>query len=94
MKSENLLVSSKSSPRSIAGAIAYSIMESDNVIIKVVGAGALNQAVKAIIIARGYVAPTGYNLSCVPSFCDVETEDGTKTGITLVVHKSLVWKMN
>ena len=50
-----------------------------------IGAGALNQAVKAIAIARGYVAPSGYNLGCIPAFCDVEVDGEQRTGIKLIV---------
>jgi stage V sporulation protein S len=65
---EVLKVSSKSNPNSVAGALAGVIREQGAVEIQTVGAGALNQAVKAIAIARGFVAPSGVELWCVPSF--------------------------
>ena len=59
---EILKVSSKSNPNSIAGALANVLRESDSVEIQAVGAGALNQAIKGIIIARGFVAPSSKNI--------------------------------
>ena len=56
---ETLKVSSKSNPSSVAGALANVFREKDSVEVQAVGAGALNQAIKAIAIARGFVAPTG-----------------------------------
>ena len=67
-----LKVSTKSNPNSVAGCIAGLIREKGNATIQVIGAGALNQAMKAICIARGFVAPIGVNLVCIPSFADVE----------------------
>ena len=64
---EVLKVSSKSNPNSVAGAMAGVVRQSGAVEVQVVGAGALNQAVKAIAIARGYVAPSGVDLICVPA---------------------------
>ena len=65
---EVLKVSAKSVPNSVAGAIAGVIRESGSVEVQAVGAGATNQAVKAIAIARGYLAPAGMDLVCVPTF--------------------------
>ena len=62
---EVLKVSSKSKPNSVAGALANAFREKQTVEIQAVGAGSLNQAIKAIAIARGYVAPTGKDLICV-----------------------------
>lgn len=63
-----LKVSAKSSPNSIAGALASFIKEKGAVEIQAIGAGALNQAVKAVAIARGFVAPSGIELICIPAF--------------------------
>lgn len=49
-------------------------------------AGALNQAVKAVAIARGFVAPAGVDLVCIPAFADVEVEGEGRTGIKLIVE--------
>ncbi|WP_047154152.1 stage V sporulation protein S [Aneurinibacillus tyrosinisolvens] len=78
-------VSSKSNPNSVAGAIAGTLRESGNVEIQVIGAGALNQAVKAIAIARGFVAPTGVDLVFVPAFADVLINDEKRTAIKLIL---------
>ena len=51
-----------------------------------IGAGALNQAVKAIAIARGFVAPSGVDLVCIPAFAEVEVEGEDRTGIKLIVE--------
>lgn len=64
---EVLKVSSKSKPNSVAGALANAFREKQTVEIQAVGAGSLNQAIKAIAIARGYVAPTGKDLICIPA---------------------------
>lgn len=85
-----LKVSSKSNPNSVAGAIAGMIKEYGKVELQAIGAGALNQAIKAIAIARGYVAPGGINLICIPAFADVEVEGDDKTGIKLIVRNEKV----
>ena len=69
---EVLKVSTKSNPNSVAGALAAIIKEKNIVEIQAVGAGAINQAVKAIAIARGFVAPSGRDIVCVPAFTDIE----------------------
>lgn len=84
-----LKVSSKSSPVSIAGALAK-VMETNEVgELHAIGAGAVNQAVKAVAIARGYVAPTGYNLYCVPGFDTVTIDDSERSSIIIYVKKSI-----
>ena len=62
---ETLKVSTKSNPNSVAGALANVFREKGTVEIQAIGAGALNQAIKAIAIARGFVAPSGKNLACI-----------------------------
>jgi len=80
-------VSSKSVSSKVAGSIANSFREgSKNVEIQTVGAGAVNQAIKAISIARGYVAPIGLNLVCTPAFYDIVIDGKEKTAIKLVVE--------
>lgn len=81
-----LKVSAKSRPMSVAGAIANTLRDEHRVEIQAVGAGALNQAIKAIAIARGYVAPTGKDLICVPAFSDVTIEGEERTAIKLYVE--------
>lgn len=80
-----LKVSSKSNPNSVAGAIAGSIRERGTTEIQAIGAGALNQAIKAIAIARGYVAPSGINLVFVPAFTDVVINEENRTAIKLEI---------
>ena len=76
---EVLKVSAKSVPNSVAGAIAGVIRESGSVEVQAVGAGATNQAVKAIAIARGYLAPAGMDLVCVPTFGNIVINDEERT---------------
>ncbi|MDQ3814769.1 MAG: stage V sporulation protein S [Armatimonadota bacterium] len=83
---ETLRVSAKSKPNTVAGAIAGIIREQGCVELQTVGAGALNQAVKAIAIARGFLAPSGVELVCVPSFSDIEIDGQERTAIRLLVH--------
>lgn len=80
-----LKVSSKSNPVSIAGALTVYIKEGD-VELNCIGAGALNQAVKSIAIARGYVAPLGKDLICIPAFMDVVIDEEERTAIKLIVQ--------
>ncbi len=81
-----LKVSSTSKPNSVAGAIAGIIRDVGIVQIQVIGAGALNQAVKGIAIARGFIAPTGHELVCIPFFRDIEVNGETKTAIVLKIE--------
>ncbi len=83
---EILKVSSKSNPNSIAGALANIFRDVENVEIQAVGAGALNQAIKGIIIARGFVAPSGKNLYCIPSFSSTIIDGDEKTAIRLIIE--------
>ena len=69
---EILKVSAKSNPNSVAGALAGVLREKGGAEIQAIGAGALNQAIKSIAIARGFVAPGGIDLVCVPAFTDIE----------------------
>ncbi|HEY4662314.1 MAG TPA: stage V sporulation protein S [Candidatus Humimicrobiaceae bacterium] len=81
-----LKVSSKSKPNSVAGAIAGIIRSETRVQIQTIGAGALNQAVKGIAIARGFIAPTGQELICIPYFRDIEVNGEIKTAIVLTIE--------
>lgn len=83
---ETLKVSSKSNPNKVAGAIANVIRERNSVEVQAVGAGALNQAIKAIAIARGFVAPSGMNLICIPAFSDISIEGEEKTALKLIIE--------
>jgi stage V sporulation protein S len=83
---EVLKVSSKSNPNSVAGALAGVLRQSGAVEVQVVGAGALNQAIKAIAIARGFVAPSNIDLVCIPTFADIEIDGQSRTAIRLAVE--------
>jgi stage V sporulation protein S len=81
-----LKVGSHSDPNKVAGALAGTIRESRRAEIQTIGAGALNQAIKAIAIARGYLAPAGVDIWCYPAFVDIEIEGAERTGIKLFVE--------
>ncbi|MBR4949967.1 MAG: stage V sporulation protein S [Clostridia bacterium] len=83
---EILRVSSKSNPNSVAGALAGVIRESGSAEIQAIGAGAINQAVKAVAIARGFLTTSGIDLICVPSFTDIKIQDEERTAIRLIVE--------
>lgn len=80
-----LKVSSKSSPNSIAGALAGVVREKGSAELQAVGAGAINQAIKATAIARGFMAPSGVDLVCVPAFTDIQINGEEKTAMKLIV---------
>ena len=87
-------VSSKSISQKVAGSIANSFREgSKQVEIQTVGAGAVNQAIKAIAIARGFVAPSGKNLVCIPAFQDIDIEAIFKP-ITIKTFNPKICKIN
>ncbi len=83
---EILKVSSKSNPNSVAGALANAFRERDSIEIQTIGAGAVNQAIKAIAIARGFIAPSGKNIVCIPAFTDIVIDGEEKTAIKLIVE--------
>ena len=80
-----LKVSTKSNPNSVAGALAGTIREKGKAELQTIGAGALNQAVKAVAIARGFVAPAGINLVCIPAFVNIQINGEERTAIKLLV---------
>ncbi|HEV2121531.1 MAG TPA: stage V sporulation protein S [Chloroflexota bacterium] len=79
-------VSTSSRPTAVAGAIAGMVRERGRAEIQAIGAGALNQAIKAVAIARGYLAPSGVDLVCIPGFVDVQVDAEERTAIRLVVE--------
>ncbi|HBV87990.1 stage V sporulation protein S [Desulfosporosinus sp.] len=83
---EVLKVSAKSSPNAVAGALAGVLREKGGAELQAIGAGALNQAVKAVAIARGFVAPSGVDLVCIPAFTDVMIEGEERTAIKLIIQ--------
>ena len=83
---EVLKVSATSKPVAVAGAIAGVIRTAGRVEVQAIGAGAINQAIKAIAISRGYVAPGGLELVCIPSFIDISIDGEERTGRRLLVE--------
>ncbi len=83
---EILKVSSKSNPSKVAGAIANIFRTEGKLEIQTIGAGSLNQAIKAVAIARGFVAPSGNNLTITPAFSDILIDGVQKTAIKLIVE--------
>lgn len=81
-----LRVSASSNPQSVASAIAHSIYDTKTAKIRAVGAGAVNQAVKAIAIARGYTAPRGMDLVCIPGFASIESHDGQISAVVFAIE--------
>ncbi len=84
---EVLKVSGNSRPSSVAGAIAGVIRQAQRVEVQSIGAGATNQAVKAIAIARGYLISSGIDIMCIPAFIDVTIENEERTAIKLLVER-------
>jgi stage V sporulation protein S len=83
-----LRVSASSNPQSVASAIAHAIYDNKQVKLRAVGAGAVNQAVKSIAIASGYVAPRGLVLTCRPGFTTIESHDGEISAIVFAISAS------
>ena len=81
--------SSKSNPNSVAGAIAGLVKENGKAEMQAIGAGAINQAVKAVAIAKGFVAPSGMDLVCSPAFTEVTIDNEDKTGIKFTIEPKL-----
>lgn len=83
---EVLKVSARSRPSAVAGAIAGVVRESGRAEVQAIGAGATNQAVKAVAIARDYLRETGIEAVCLPAFIDVTIENEDRTAIRLVIE--------
>ena len=81
-----LKVSSKSVPNSVAGALAEVIRAKETAEIQAIGAGAINQAVKSIAIARGFLAPSGIDLICIPAFTELDVDGEKRTAIKLILE--------
>jgi len=83
---EVLRVSATSNPKSVAGALAAVLREARSAEMQAVGAGAVNQAIKAIAIARGFVAPNGLDLICIPAFSEILIQGEERTAIKFIVE--------
>ena len=79
-------VSATSRTSAVAGAIAGVVREHHRAEIQAIGAGAVNQAVKALVVATGYLRLDGIHVSCVPEFAEVTIEDKVRTAVKLVVE--------
>jgi len=84
---EVLKVSAKSEPKAVAGAIAAILRRDESLEVNAIGAAAVNQAVKSIAVARGYVAPNGIDVVCSPAFAVIEVGGNEKTSIKFIVEK-------
>ena len=81
-----LKVGSQSDPNKVAGALAGTIREQGKAEMQTIGAGALNQAIKSIAIARGFLAPSGIDLVCFPAIVDVDIDGSERTAIRLFIE--------
>jgi stage V sporulation protein S len=79
-------VKATSRTAAVAGAIAGVVRENKHADVQAIGAGAVNQAVKAMVLARGYLAEDGIVVVCIPEFVDVEIDGKVRTAIKLVVE--------
>ena len=79
-------VKANSRTAAVAGAIAGVVREHNRAEVQAIGAGAINQAVKALVLARGYLAEDGITVICLPEFVDVDIDGKVRTAIKLVVE--------
>lgn len=84
---EVLKVSTRSRPSAVAGAIAGVMRENGSAEVQSIGAGATNQAIKAVAIARTYLSEEGIDIVCIPSFIDVAIDDEERTAIRLLIER-------
>jgi len=83
---EMIKVSANSRTSAVAGAIAGVVREHKRAEVQAIGAGAVNQAVKALVLATGYLKNDGLDVVCVPEFADVTIDDKVRTAIKLVIE--------
>ena len=81
-----LKVSKNSNPASVAGALSGVIRERGSAEIQAIGAAAVNQAVKSVAIARGFLAPGGYDIVCIPAFSEIEVQGEERTAIKFLAE--------
>ena len=82
-----LKVAAQSKPTAVAGAVAGLIREEGHAELQAIGAGAVNQAIKAIAISRSYLSPQHLDIICIPTFMEVEINHAQRTGMRLVVER-------
>ena len=88
MNNEKVLkISTKSNPNSVAGAIAGLIKEEGKAELHAIGAGAVNQTMKAVAITRGFLAPSGVELICIPAFTEVRIDGEDRTAMKFIVRE-------
>ena len=83
---EIIKVKANSRTAAVAGAIAGVMREQKHAEVQAIGAGAVNQAIKAIVLAKGYLDEDGISISCVPEFVDVEIDGKVRTAIKLIIE--------
>lgn len=83
---EVLKVSANSSPKSLAGALTAVLRDYGKAEVQAVGAGAVNQAVKAIAITRGFVAPNGMDIISIPAFVEIDIDGESRTAVKFFVE--------
>ena len=81
-----LKVSKNSNPASVAGALSGVIRERGTAELQAIGAAAVNQAVKSVAIARGFLAPGGYDIVCIPAFSEIEVQGEERTAIKFLIE--------
>ena len=79
-------VKANSRTAAVAGAIAGVMREHKHAEVQAIGAGAVNQAVKALVLAKGYLSEDGIPIVCIPEFVDVDIEGKIRTAIKIVVE--------
>lgn len=84
---EVLKVSARSRSTAVAGAIAGVIREGTTAEVQAIGAGAVNQAIKAVAIARGYLAEDNIDIVCVPAFVEIDIEGQERTAVKITVER-------
>jgi len=83
---EMIKVSANSRTSAVAGAIAGVVREHKRAEVQAIGAGAVNQAVKALVLAIGYLKNDGLDIVCMPEFADVTIDDKVRTAIKIIVE--------
>lgn len=79
-------VSGTSRTSAVAGAIAGVVREHKHADVQAIGASAINQAVKALVLAKGYLEADGINIVCIPDFVDVQIDDKVRTAVKFTVE--------
>lgn len=83
---DTIRVATTSKPSAVAGAIAASVRQSNEAQVQAIGPEAVNQAMKAIAVARGYLALDGLTIICVPNFIEVYVDEGKRTAMRFYVE--------